>query len=102
MINATSFYSKRTTKFTKYCTLNEAIDHASNNKTTAIVTLPPIPGNEEIGSDIEDLPDDLNENTFDLPSIFELVGEVEVIDVNEDDFASASSVEVALPKRRKN
>ena len=60
MMNLKSFYSKRGTKFTKYCTLNEAIDHASNNETTEIVGLPPNAGNKEIDCDIKDLPDDLN------------------------------------------
>ena len=63
--------------------------------------LPPNPGNQKIDSDIEDFPDDLNENTVNLFSIFEPAGKVEVIDVNKDDFASASSLEAALPERRK-
>ena len=83
------------TKFTQYYALNEAIDHASSNKTTEIVALPPNAGN------IEDFPNDLNENTANLSSIFEPAGEVEVFDVNEVDFTSALSVEVARPKRRK-
>ena len=101
MKNVTSFYSKRDIKFTKYCTLNEAINHASNNEITEIVALPPKAGNQEIDSVIEDLPDDYNGNTVNLSSIFESTGEVEVININENDFASASSVEVARPKRRK-
>ena len=64
------------------------------------MALPPNAGNHGDG-DIEDLLDDLNENTVNLSSIFEPAGEVEVIDVNEDDFASASSVKVARSKRRK-
>ena len=95
MINVTSFYSKCGTKFTKYYALNEAVDHASSNKTTEIVALPPNAGN------IEDFPNDLNENTVNLSSIFEPACEVEVFDVKEDDFTSALSVEVARPKRRK-
>ena len=65
------------------------------------MALPPNAGNQEIGSDIKDLPDDLNGNIVDLSSIFEPAGKVEVIDVNKDDFALASSVEIARLKRRK-
>ena len=102
MINAKSFYLKRGTKFTKFCVLNQAISHGSNNETTEIVAPPSNAGNQEIDSDIENLPDDLNENTVDLSSIFEPAGEVEVIDVNEDGFVAALSVEVARPKQNKN
>ena len=54
------------------------------------MTLPPKAGNQEIDRDIEDLPNELNENSVNLSSIFEPTGEVEVIDVKVDDFASAS------------
>ena len=100
MINVKSFYSKRCTKFTKYYMLNEAIDHASNNKSTEIVALPSNAGNQETDGDV-DLPDDLNENTVNLSSIFESADEVEVINVNEDGFAPTSSVEVARSMQRK-
>ena len=77
-----------------------AIGHAFD-ETTKIVALLPNAGSQDIDSDVEDLPEGLNENTVNICSIFEPAGQVEVIDVNENNFAPVSSVEVAPPKRRK-
>ena len=65
------------------------------------MALLPKAGNQEIFGDVNDLPDDLNKNTVHLSSNSELADKVEIIDGNENHFAPSSSIEVALPKRRK-
>ena len=101
MILRTTFYSKNAcTKVTKCTTLHEAIVHAQSKKATKVVLQPPQSGNQEMDSDVENIPDELpnQEDEFEL---FELPGEMEIEDeVEESD--DDKEEEVIQPKRRKH
>ena len=72
----------------------------SQKKTTKVVLLPPQSGNQEMDSDVENIPDELpnQEDEFEL---FKPVGEMEIEDeVEESD--DDKEEEVVQPKRRKH